>query len=177
MREMTITEGLSQLNLIIDRMEKNNKEIRTYSSLLSNEKPYFDTEAKQREELNKLIQSNHDLEKEYARIKSMIDFTNLVTMVNINGDIRSIHGWLTITRKTGKLLFDTYKSLDESTATQKQLRFKDSSGNFPNVIRLYDENTKRQGQKKWEDLTGGKQIISRLEVVNATTTLKICPVD
>lgn len=177
MSEMTITEGLSNLNLIVKRMENNNQEIQRYSSLLSNEKPYFDTEAKQREELNKLIQSNHDLEKEYARIKSMVDFTNMVTMVNIDGEIRSIHGWLTVVRKTGKILIDTYRSLDETSAGQKQLRFRDSSGNTPTIIRLYDENTKRRGQKKWEDLIGGKQIISRLEVINATTPLKTCPVE
>jgi len=41
----------------------------------------------------------------------------------------------------------------------------------PTVIRLYDENDKRAGQRKWEDLTAGKTIEGRLEVVNATTQL------
>jgi hypothetical protein len=73
MTEITITEGLKKLKLIEKRMQKNCAEIVKYSSLLSNEKPIFETEIKQRDEVNKLIQSNNDLEKEYCKIKSMID--------------------------------------------------------------------------------------------------------
>ncbi len=169
--EMTITEGLKKLRLIDKRMGKNCDEIEKYSSLLSNEKPIFDSETKQREEVQKLIQSNMDLESEYCKIKSMVDFTNLVTVVTIDDETRSIHSWLVVLRKTGKQLIQTYRSLSTAEARRSQGRFRDKDTLAPTTIRLYDENDKRAGQRKWEDLTSGKTIEGRLEVVNATTQL------
>ena len=173
--ELTITEGLKRLRLLDKRMAKNCEEIEKYSSLLSNEKAIFDTEAKQREEVAKLIQSNTDLEAEYCHIKAMVDYTNLVTMVVIEDEERSIHSWLTVLRKTGSRLIQTYKSLSTSEANRNQVRYRDKETLTPTVIRLYDENAKRAGQRKWEDLTAGKTIEGRLEVVNATTQLSEVP--
>lgn len=174
--EMTITEGLKKLRLIDKRMSKNCDEIEKYSSLLSNEKPIFDTESNQREEVQKLIQSNTDLEAEYCKIKSMVDFTNLVTVVTIDDETRSIHSWLTVLRKTGSRLIQTYKALSTTEANRNQIRYTNKESLSPTVIRLYDENDKRAGQRKWEDLTSGKTIEGRLEVVNATTQLVEPPV-
>lgn len=172
MSQMTITEGLKKLKLLEKRMMKNCEEISRYSSLLANEKPLFDTEQKQREEVQKLIQSNKDLEKEYCRIKAMVDYTNLMVVVKIDDETRSIHSWLTVLRKTGRALINTYASLTENEASSRQMRFRDKeTGMPPTVIRLFDENEKRNGQRKWEDLTSGKTIEGRLEVVNATTQL------
>jgi len=174
--EMTITEGLKKLRLLDKRMAKNCEEIEKYSSLLSNEKPIFDTESKQREEVAKLIQGNTDLEAEYCRIKAMVDYTNLVTLVVIEDETRSIHSWLTVLRKTGNRLIQTYRSLSTTEANRNQNRFRaDKDSLTPTVIRLYDENDKRSGQRKWEDLTAGKTIEGRLEVVNATTQLSEVP--
>ena len=167
--EITITEGLKKLKLLSKRMTKNCEEIEKYSSLLSNEKPIFDTETKQRDEVAKLIQANTDLEKEYCRIKAMVDYTNLVTKVVIDNEERTIHSWLTVLRKTGNLMIQTFKSLSSSEAKRNQIRYRDKENSSPTVIRLYDENEKRAGQRKWEDLT--ETIEGRLEVVNATTML------
>jgi len=173
--EMTITEGLKKLRLLDKRMGKNCEEIEKYSSLLSNEKPIFDTEAKQKEEVRKLIQANTDLEVEYCSIKSKIDYTNLVTYVQIDDENRTIHSWLTVLRKTGGLLIKTYKSLSTQEVSRNQMRYQGKDQLAPTVIRLYDENDKRAGQRKWEDLTAGKTIEGRLEVVNATTQLLTPP--
>jgi hypothetical protein len=176
MSEMTIVEGLKKLKRIERRMVRNNEEIQKYSSVLSTEKPIFDTEAKQREEVQKLIQSNHDLELEYCRIKARIDYTNLVIYVTIGGENRTIHSWLTLLRRTGGHLTNTYKSLSTKEAASRQGRYRDqSTGLQPQVIRLYDENLKRNGLRKWEDLISGKEIEGRLEVINATTELQIIP--
>jgi len=176
MSEMTITEGLKKLKLLEKRMAKNCEEIERYSSLLSNEKPFFDTETKQKAEVSQLIQANQDLEKEYCRIKAMIDYTNLMVTVQIEDENRTIHSWLTVLRKTGRQLIKTYTSLSDREASSRQMRFRDKETNMtPTVIRLYDENDKRNGQRKWEDLTSGKTIEGRLEVVNATTNLMELP--
>lgn len=172
---MTITEGLKKLRLIEKRILKNCTEIEKYSSLLSVEKPIFDTEAKQREEVASLIQANQDLEMEYCQLKARIDYTNLVTKVQIDDDTRTIHNWLIVLRKTGSLLIKTFNSLSTQEARRNQTRYSNSADKTPNVIRLYDENTKRKGQRKWEDLTSGKTIEGRLEVINATTELLDLP--
>ena len=173
--EMTITEALKKLKRIEKRMAKNNEEIQRYASILSTEKPVFDSENKQKEEVAKLIQSNNDLEKEYETLKAAIDYTNMVTVVQIGEETRTIHGWLTVLRKTGGLLIQTYRSLNTSEAHSRQGRFRDREGTTPQIIRLYDENEKRNGQRKWEDLTTGKEIEGRLEVINATTNLQASP--
>lgn len=170
---MTITEALKKLRRIEKRILKNCVEIDKYSSLLSNEKPIFDTEAKQREEVEKLIQANGDLELEYCHIKARVDYTNLITYVQIGDDNRTIHNWLLVQRKTGALLSKTFGSLTTSEAKRNQHRYI-GKDNTPTVIRLYDENSKRTGQRKWEDLTDG-QIEGRLEVINATTELATLP--
>lgn len=175
MIDMTITEGLKKLKLLEKRIQKNCAEIVKYSSLLSTERPIFDTEEKQREEVRKLIQANNDLEREYCRIKSMIDYTNLMIYVQIEDENRSIHDWLTLLRKTGKLLIQTYDSLTEKDAmtrmTVRNVRDLAKDTQAPTVLRMYDENTKRNQLRKWEDLISGKTIEGRLEVINATTKL------
>lgn len=172
MSEMTIVEGLKKLKLIEKRMARNNDEIQKYSSILSNEKPVFESENKQRDEVKSLIQSNIDLEREYCKIKAMIDYTNLVTVVTIGDETRTIHGWLTLMRKTGGSMMMTYRSLSTKEAEGRQGRYRDhTTGQTPQVLRLYDENDKRNGLRKWEDLIAGKEIEGRLEVINATTQL------
>jgi hypothetical protein len=170
--EMTITEGLKRLKLLEKRMARNCGEIERYSSILSNEKPAFDTEEKQKQEVKSLIQANMDLVQEYEKLKASIDYTNLVIKVKIGDQTRTIHGWLTILRKTGQLLIQTYNSLSTRDATSRQPRYRDqNTGQSPTVVRLYDENQKRDGQRLWEDLTKGKEVEGRLEVINATTQL------
>lgn len=173
--EMTIIEGLKRLRLLDKRMAKNCEEIQKYSSLLSNERPIFDSESSQREEVRKLIQANSDLEREYCSIKSRIDYTNLMTYVQIDDENRTIHSWLTVLRKTGQLLIKTYTALSTQQGYKNQMQYRDKDSQIPSVIRLYDENDKRAGQRKWEDLTTGKTIEGRLEVVNATTELLMPP--
>jgi len=132
MTEITITEGLKKLKLIEKRMQKNCAEIVKYSSLLSNEKPIFETEIKQRDEVNKLIQSNNDLEKEYCKIKSMIDYTNLIVFVQIDNEKRSIHDWLILLRKTGKSIISTYESLtDKEALNRSNVRLRDKDTPIP----------------------------------------------
>ena len=168
----TIIEGLKRLRLIEKRMTKNCEEIKKYSSLLNNEKPIFDTEEKQKLEVKQLIQSNSDLETEYCKLKASIDYTNLVTNVQIEDENRTIHGWLTVLRKTGAQMIQTFRSLNTSEAQKNQSRFGRAEGiGSITFLRMYDENEKRAGQRKWEDLTAGKTIEGRLEVINATTDL------
>jgi hypothetical protein len=169
--EMTITEGLKRLKLIGKRMVRNRTDLNKYASLVSSEKPFFDNEDVQRKEVAKLIQANCDLETEYCRIKGMVDYTNLVTPVTINDETRTIHSWLCVLRKTGDQMIDTFKSLNSLSAQSRITRYRsDSDSKQQHVIRLYDENEKRNGQRKWEDLTNG-EIEGRLEVINATTQL------
>lgn len=172
--KMTIVEGLKKLKLISKRIMRNCEEITKYSSLVSTEKPYFESERDQRKEVEKLLQSNVDLEKEYCRIKRMIDYTNLVTLVTIEDETRTIHEWLCVVRTTGNQMIMTYKALNTNSAQHRMSRIGravDADGKGAYTIRLYDENDKRNGQRKWEDLVDGKIIEGRLEVINATTYL------
>jgi hypothetical protein len=96
----------------------------------------------------------------------------LIVFVQIDNEKRSIHDWLILLRKTGKSIISTYESLtDKEALNRSNVRLRDKDTPIPTVLRLYDENEKRNNLRKWEDLISGKTIEGRLEVINATTNL------
>ena len=78
---MKIIEALKKLKVIEKRMEKNKSQITQYASMISTERPIFDTEEKQRKEVSSLIQANIDLMKEYLDLKGKIEKNNITVKV------------------------------------------------------------------------------------------------
>ena len=167
---MKIIEGLKQLKVIEKRMEKNRVQITQYASMVSTERPYFDTEEKQKKEVQSFIQSNIDLLHEYLKLKSRIERTNLGVNVEMGGIQYSIADLLIIKRKLAKMITSTYEALNTTAAQSRMRNLSVGSGDrAPVVVRLYDEKAKNTELDKWQDLYSN--VDSRLEVINATTDL------
>jgi hypothetical protein len=143
--------------------------------MLSNEKTYFETEEKQKQEINKLIQSNQDLMAHYLDLKKRIEYTNLFTEVEIDGKKRPISDLLVIKRKMAQIMLNTFNSLNTVEADSRRRSFTSysESGKTPQVVRYFKEEDRIEGLKVWQDLYDN--ISSRLEVVNATTPLMSLP--
>ena len=143
--------------------------ISRYSSVLSTEKPYFDTEEAQKREVSALVQANEDLMKEYIKIKKNLEHTNLNTEVEIKGEKYKISDLLVIKRKMSKSMIRTFESLTERDSLTRMSSYRSSEGERPKIVRMYKEEDKNEGLNKWQDIYDN--IDSRLEVVNATHDL------
>ena len=174
-KEMMLVEGMKRLRVIEKRVGNNSAHISNYSSMVSTEKPLFETEDKQKKEISKLIQSNKDLLDEYLILKKRIEYTNLSVSVEMGGRTYAISDLLVIKRKLASMMINTYNSLNDRQG-QQRLRgsySESTTGQRPHVVRLYKEEDKIEGLQKWQDLEDN--IESRLEVINATTPLMSLP--
>ena len=95
---MKLIEALKIQKRISSRIAKNCDLINKYSSRLSTEKSYFETDEEQKNEIEKLLQSNKDLVNRYLTIKKCIDYTNIVMSVDIDGKRYSIADLLNMKR-------------------------------------------------------------------------------
>lgn len=164
-----IIEGMKRLKVIDKRMETNTANISKYSSMLSTERTFFESEAVQRREVKSLIQSNEDLMNEYLALKGQIERTNLSTNVEMGGRQYTISDLLVIKRRLAQKMISTFNGLNEQSASARLRSSMSVDGKAPQVVRLFDEKDRNDGLSKWHDLYDN--IESRLEVINATTDL------
>ncbi|MDD3917667.1 MAG: hypothetical protein PHX00_10980 [Synergistaceae bacterium] len=166
---MKIIEGMKRLRVIEKRMESQRNAVTEYASKLSTEMPRFQTKEDQAKEVASLIQSNNDLCAEYLRIKRSIEYTNLKVSVELQGKAYSISDLLVVKRKLADRMVATYRALNDTVARDRLRNAPKFDGETPKVEILYDERTKLDNIRKWQDLAD--IIDSRLEVINATTDL------
>lgn len=177
---MKLIEALKNLKTIEKRVDKNCEQIRQYAAYVSVEQPAFETEERQRQEVQSLVQANLDLEKEYIRLKKSIEHTNLTTKVTIGSKEYTISELITIKGATkgkqgaGRFRTNTYNALHPQAALQRlQQVFSQRGGVDPTnpakVIPLYKEEEKNKQLREWDEFLS--QIEGKLEVVNAETDL------
>jgi len=175
MSDLMLIEGMKELRIIEKKMSANSAAIQRYASMVSTEKSFFETEEKQKKEIRFLIQSNQDLMERYLDLKKRIEYTNLFTTIEMNGKKYSISDLLVIKRKMAQTMLNTFNSLNDHEGNSRLRSYGTGStaGDRPHVVRYYREEDKIAGLKVWQDLYDN--ITSRLEVVNATTTLLSLP--
>jgi len=168
---MKVIQGLKQLKVVEKRMEANRKRIEDYASMVSTERPLFESEDTQKKEIMALVQANMDLGVEYRELKKQVDRTNLTIEVTVGKDTYTIADLLILRRSLAKTMINTYKALNDNTGQIRLRNFTSrvTEGKTPTVVRLYDEKVKNAGMKEWIDLLD--EIEMRLEVINATTDL------
>jgi len=171
---MKIIEGMKELRIIEKKMLRNHGDITKYASLLSTERPLFETEDAQKKEVKSLIQSNQDLMDNYLDLKQNLEYTNLMTKVEMSGKEYSISELLVLKRKLAKQMMETYSSLNDTVARNSLVRRPASKDEkTPEVLRLYREEDRNAGLRKWQDLYDN--IDSRLEVINAMNDIVDIP--
>ncbi|MCK5600348.1 hypothetical protein KAR91_00655 [Candidatus Pacearchaeota archaeon] len=170
---MTLIEGMKELKLIEKKIESNKTDVGKYSSGISSEVPAFETSDKQRDQVKGFVQSNLDHQKRFRELKKRIDFTNLMTKVEMNGESFTIADLLLIRRKLAGSMSSTYKALSTHSGDMRKRNTASASGEKVETIRFYDEKWRNEGAQHWDNLY--HEIDGRLEVVNATTALLNLP--
>ena len=168
---MKLIEALKIQKRISSRIAKNCDLINKYSSRLSTEKSYFETDEEQKNEIEKLLQSNKDLVNRYLTIKKCIDYTNIVMSVDIDGKRYSIADLLNMKRNAIEYIRNGYTSLNDVETERRLSRLYSSNSKTDNITieRLYDEKMKNENLMYWNNLYD--TIDSRLEVINSVTDL------
>jgi hypothetical protein len=174
-KEMMVVEAMKTLRVIEKKMADNTIDIQRYASQVSTERPLFETEDKQKQEIKGLIQSNEDLLQRYLNLKQRIEYSNLMTVVEMDGDKYSISELLVIQRKLAMTMFATYDALNDSEGKNRlrHTQMSQTTGEQPHVVRFYKEEDRREKKRTWQDLMNN--ITTRLEVINATTPLLDLP--
>jgi len=175
-KDMMIVEGMKTLGIIEKKMNNNTRDIQRYASQVSTERPLFETEDKQKQAIRHLTQANVDLMKRYLHLKTRVEYSNLMTRVDMGGTNYSISELLVTQRKLAAMMLGTYNALND-TEGQSRLRMTSqpqvSGEKTAHVVRFYREEDKREQQRVWHDLIDN--ITVRLEVINATTKLLDLP--
>ncbi len=170
---MKIIEALKELRLIEKKMTRNCEYIERYSSMVSTQVPAFSTVEEQRMKVHSFLQENLDHAYRKIYLKARINYTNLMTHVTIMGHRWSLQNLLDLQRGTLCSIRDTYASLTDHTGQMSLRNAPTVEGRAPQVVRLYDENTKLTELDKWD--TVKEEIEGRLEVINAFTDLLEVP--
>ena len=175
----SMTKALKELKNIQKKMWKNIKLIRKYSIAIPGAQPLFSSDEEQKEKVQSLIQANIDLFQNAILLKERVDYTNIMTMVEIDGKEYSLHTLLYIKIGllkeiqdfelekwpenkpifgVGNLIYLTHKALSD-TAPNQQIDIK----------RFYDEVKKQESLTSIETLF--TMIDEELEDINLKTKL------
>lgn len=166
---MKIIEALKEQKKIQNSITRNCTAITNYACKLSSEKPIFESDEIQKQEVLSLIQSNQDLTNRFLWLKRCIDHTNLTIKVEFDGIEYTITDLLNLKRSGINFLLSTHKALNDSQALRRLSSMKYLVDKQVQVELLYDEKTKNNQLDRWQTLYDN--IDARLEVINATTDL------
>ena len=170
---MKMIEALKEKKLNQKKVTGVTQDILKYASITSTEKPAFDSEKLQKDYVMSLVQSGLDLLTRRAKLKVIIDQTNINTKIRIpKGKITPEHEISIAEALMFKINYKEYQSIFNAlnrTSADSKLRLipVGADGNRPSSIQLYDEEFKNNSLK---DLQMKFDFIdSHLEMLNATT--------
>jgi hypothetical protein len=178
MEKMTITEGLSELNLIKKKIKTKENAFLGNLILAEHVKDPYENEGGTPEHLKKEFQSLTDLRRRLVKIRSAIASANLENEITLGEMTFSIHDWLTWKREISKeetsfinsVVSGTKSTLDK-IAQQPQI-YKDSEEkthlvkfktciDYPEFVRKQEKM-----QELFENLDG------KLSLKNATIVIQ-----
>lgn len=135
MEKMTITEALSEINLIQKKIDKKKEVVLGLTVKPKHIKDKIESEGGSRAYVISEIQSIYDLVRRHVAIRGAVAKANIETNITINDKSDSIHNWLTWRRDFAEKLIafktDIHKSVKaELDKLQRSPQvFKDDLGN------------------------------------------------
>lgn len=93
MEKITITEALSEVNLIKKKIASKQNRITTALVRATHVADPFESEGGSKAMIKSELQGIHDLNRRLARIRAGISQANLETEITIGEDNRTIHDW------------------------------------------------------------------------------------
>lgn len=102
MESMTITEALAEIKLITKKVAKKREVIQGHLTRYEHLADPYAASGGSAQMIKEEIQSVGDLEDKLVRIREAISKANLETQVTVEGETRSIYGWLAWRREVAE---------------------------------------------------------------------------
>lgn len=179
MEKITITEALSEVNLIKKKIIAKQARIQSAVVRAEHNPDPFLSDGGSSAMVKAESQGIHDLNRRLSKIRSEISRANLGNEITLGEDTRSIHDWLVWKREIAKdqikFTYDVHRAVKahlDMTAKQPQV-YKDADGNNQlvkwtiNVDYAYWLKQNEQLEEKLEQLDG------KLSLKNATIVVNI----
>ena len=143
MTKITITEALSEVNLVKKKIVARTAEISPYVTRYSNITDPFEKSGGSSTKINADMQAIRDLSVRLQKLRHEISQANLTNTMTVEGETKSIHDWLTWKRE----VYDVQRTLLGNTITQVRQAHAKLSGQSPPAFR--DDKT---GEPKFASL-------------------------
>ena len=167
---MKLIEALKELKHIDKKMAKNIELITKYSSQPSKEKPILKDEANQRATITSLVESNRCHEERRRWLKMRIEFTNLMTVVEIKGKKFTISELIQLKQRGGaEWIIKSFQAMNDLNYHGGRRVLVGQAVPDEEITRYYDEEFKQKQIEIWQDLVNA--IDGQLEVKTAMTEL------
>jgi hypothetical protein len=112
MEKLTITEALSELNLIKKKVDNKRKVVAGSLLKAKHEKDAYESVGGIKQFITNELQSIDDLDSRYLKIKGSIAKANIDNSITVNGFTKTIHDWLNWKRDLSdiqkKFVFNLY---------------------------------------------------------------------
>lgn len=130
MEKITITEALSEVNLIKKKIIAKQSKIKEGLFRVEHLPDPFISEGGSASMIGRETQGIQDLNQRLARIRATISLANLTNNISISGDLRTIHDWLIWKREIAKDQIAFVSSVHKNVKTHM-----DQSGKTPQVYK------------------------------------------
>lgn len=177
---MKLIEAMNTLKLTDKKLRQRTEFISKYAARPTIREDAFDAKNPQNGETKKVgeaKQAADDLIKQHAKLKRDIDYTNLVTLVEVAGKKYSIHELILQKRLLCKLKRNILNAMNDSTAQMEisQIRMRGDKEAKLNVQVYYNYDLQKK-EEEMDDLnTLESNIDSALQIANAKIELVECP--
>lgn len=179
MDTITLTEALSEVNLINKKIESKRLKIKGTLSRAEHVPDPFESEGGSPKMIQSELQSIEDLSRRLSRIRGAISLANLNNNITVGEETRTIHDWLVWKREVakGQIEFSAAVSRDlkaqiDKGSTQPQI-YKDQQEQTHLVKWLYNIDYS-QWCKNHEKLTDKFETLDgKLSLKNAIITVTI----
>lgn len=179
MAKITITEALSELNLIKKKIEKKKPDVLNNLVRFDHMADPFANVGGSKEYIGSQLQAIDDLRKRFVKIRSAIAQANTVNTIKIGRHEMTINEWLNWKREQSKDEKEFHESIAKTlkvhidNAAQRPSVFKDDQGNtkLANMIPNVEYSERLKAVEEISDMI--ENLDGQLSLKNATITIEI----
>lgn len=178
--QLTITEGLAELNTISKRIEKKREFISSYLVRQSRFKDPLEKQGGSSEAIQKELQAIADLEDRHLRIRLAIQKANLQTEVTVEGITKSLSEWLVWRKELANAQLQSLRSLLSKVHAERVTAVRagatavqagNEASNPQDIIVNVDEGNLSKQYEQIETILG--TLDGQLSLKNATVYIEV----
>lgn len=171
---MTITEALAEMKTLTKRIHSKREYVKTYVVRIESLRdPLGDSQKALKEEM----QAISDLEERLVNLRRSVNFTNDITLIELEGISKTISGWIIWRREVAptrtRFINDLRLKLErarEELRRQPMYATKDTQDKPLDMVVNVDEQALNKEAQQIENILG--QLDGQLSLKNATIAIK-----